>query len=794
LFDTLAVLRPDWLSSIYLYLSKKEAYRDAEKAFCGILRSLPFATPPEIALGKSCLGARDIAALEQRARQGFSGAVEALAAIQRFVGASPFPVAMSPDSQPSNCTVPLPSLAAPSPMDYAPDRIAAYWNELRANYCGRGEEELRAWADYWRTRESTRVVCDALMRLRESEERSGCSLLIYELVAETQGRDTAYPWLVQAFRETHGWYAHYSSPVTASKMWSVVRGCHPAKRLSFIAETMGAHGPTEPSLHGRFGRLIEYLQLIGRDSDAERVLQGVCDSIQGLVAPYRLPRLDNLTEAASTPVPVLAILLARLTWPSGMVRERSCTALTDLITDPNEQPQTADAILHWIHNQRLESVACLGLLPFVKMKQFRRDAVLPAIGQFRAACARPSIQYECLLGYLFPGEESALSLGHGHSGAIPPDFLPDGIFSEQHARMSRTCSDGVTLLGRAFNVSLLQRWAYETHQASVRGLSEDANASYYWGRRDDEHYVAFDTILSETFRSGYLRTLAWLAETHEGSRASCRTEAIRSLPLDLGLWFADPQPMPKWWPIIATHANDMIDTVPAEVANSVESLWALREADDWVIGMASGRVSEGSATYDLEIFGLFQSCTGPQTPTAESLFETAPWGKGGLRLMPVSAEYQGVVRESSPDDLAVHMDDWQIVPGVRFAPPWPVPRWQWWRAIRSMWAPLPLLSVEGKLNVTCGADRVEFWDGEEPLGIWRDWSLGLSEQQTANLTPRTGQALMLRRSAVDRFAASKGYTFCWAYRVNGFQRKRIGQYDEFGISYVIGATNLILPT
>lgn len=67
-------------------------------------------------------------------------------------------------------------------------------------------------------------------------------------------------------------------------------------------------------------------------------------------------------------------------------------------------------------------------------------------------------------------------------------------------------------------------------------------------------------------------------------------------------------------------------------------------------------------------------------------------------------------------------------------------------------------------------------------------------RQDANLTPRTGQFLMMRRSAAEGFAARTRSTYCWVCRIKGFHRKhRVGRYDEFSVCRVIGASNLVLP-
>ncbi|OGV85813.1 MAG: hypothetical protein A3K19_33735 [Lentisphaerae bacterium RIFOXYB12_FULL_65_16] len=113
--------------------------------------------------------------------------------------------------------------------------------------------------------------------------------------------------------------------------------------------------------------------------------------------------------------------------------------------------------------------------------------------------------------------------------------------------------------------------------------------------------------------------------------------------------------------------------------------------------------------------------------------------------------------------------------------------------MRGIWLPLPALARDSVYRVDCEPGRVAFHSQDGELGFWQDWTAGLSEMQDANLTPRTGQVLMLWRSAVERLAAETKSTFCWACRVTGFAREhQSGQFDEFSIPRVIGASRLIL--
>jgi hypothetical protein len=235
-------------------------------------------------------------------------------------------------------------------------------------------------------------------------------------------------------------------------------------------------------------------------------------------------------------------------------------------------------------------------------------------------------------------------------------------------------------------------------------------------------------------------------------------------------------------------------TAPPAIITAVEELWVRQNREDWILGMASGRVAEGGAVYDLDIFGVFQKCQGSEFPEADDFFEAEPWWRDTIHLDPISPCMGGRAETISLARATVRLADWEILPCVLHGHSYVAARWQWWRMIRGLWLPLPNLAGPGGYDVECGEDGITVTANGQPLGQWRDWTAGVTETQSANLTPRTGETLILRRSAVDDFANTHGYTFCWACRVVGFQREHsFGKYDQFSICRVIGANNIVLP-
>jgi hypothetical protein len=795
LFDLLVTLAPEWLPPIYCYMCRKEDYYDAAEAFRGILKSLPFASDMEIAIGSTCLDQDGINSISIMASQGCAGAQQVLDSVRQLLGSNRFANKEKEDSDQSSGTSFTEDSVPPKILNYPPESILDYWRAVRASSYGRGAKELKAWVTHWELKTTLPAVRNALVSLYEVEDFAEVASIVHDMTVRLEGRAQAWTWLVKAHQEVHGWSEHWTSKDEALSKWEIVERHYPERWLDFVVETMapGRWSWDGIGIHGRFPRLIEYLLMLDKKSEAISVLQGVREAIETLVHPFGLGAPDWQDEGKSREDQLLGILLARLTWPSGMVQERACSVLADLLICGDNAGRVSSALADWIQKQVLESVACYGLLPFIRARQLNADVAVPAADHLRGICSRPSLLYEILLEQLYPNSGRALSVGIGHAGNAPHDFQPCAKFTEHFDRALPTMyRDYAVMIGRRFGIPFQRQWAYEAEHTGD-GLKGACVDIHFWGRPDSEHFVAFDTPLSEGLRSGYLRALSWLAEQGEEQYEWSMQQALRTLPLDLGLWQVEPQDLPAWWPVLNTPEKTDVDTIPAEVLAVLDDLWMRQRASDWVLGMASGRVAEGGAIYDLEVFGIFQECLGPNTPEAEAVWKSRPWCNEGIMLHPISPRFGGTPIEPSVEIGTVRLGDWVIRPCVQAAHLYVVPRWQWWRFIRGTWAPLPALACNGHYNVGCENNRVSFHDEDGEFSYWQDWTAGMSEMQDGHMTPRTGQFLMLKQSLVKRYEAENKQTFCWICKISGFHREHgRGENKEFSIYRVLGSSRLVL--
>ena len=113
---------------------------------------------------------------------------------------------------------------------------------------------------------------------------------------------------------------------------------------------------------------------------------------------------------------MIEVLVDRLRWPAALVRERAASQLGQLIAE--EYPGVSEALIHWIEAQELESLAAIGLLPFIfaaaKNGQWTIDT-----DQLVSCITAGSILSELYLNHLDSSHAIQQAIGR-HSGS-PPD-------------------------------------------------------------------------------------------------------------------------------------------------------------------------------------------------------------------------------------------------------------------------------------------------------------------------------------------------------------------------------------
>lgn len=488
----------------------------------------------------------------------------------------------------------------------------------------------------------------------------------------------------------------------------------------------------------------------------------------------------------------LTLLLSRLLWPSGMVRERACDAMAELITNDEPSSVATSALLDWMAAQNLESVAATGLLILLRAQARNPDWESPSAQEAASSLKKPSLLSDLLMAEVYGGSAGPTDLQECHSGSVPEDYEPDAFFTKYATAflppIYATWADSIT---QRYQAPFSQQWAYEWSALVVAtGVRKSDGPLHFRGMQHSDHYVAFDTLMSEVYRSAFLRALAWAAHRSVLPVEEAKHLAMKACQLDLGLWLVDPVTRPAWWPT-ATEPEGEIDTVPAQMWQNVERLWNAEQETfgDKVLVQAVGRVRENKTIYDLEILGAFQRCEGSASPNAEEL---ARWytERPYLNYEPRGLPFAGTVMGQDATSFGKQIGDWLVVPAARAIHPVSIPRWEYWKEYRGIWIPLPYLDM----RFSCSSSGVSYCNGDSEIAKWQIWTDGLREKEPGMISPAVGQLLVAERKIICGLAAELGCVFCWICRLTGHHREYDHQeWKEFADCRLFGTTSIVMP-
>lgn len=465
----------------------------------------------------------------------------------------------------------------------------------------------------------------------------------------------------------------------------------------------------------------------------------------------------------------IELLFSRLTDPSGLIRERACRSIADLLLDPNWKDTIGESLFRWLKNQQLESLVSLGLLVFLRAKLTDDSFEMPTFTELEDSLQSPSILSSMLLRE-FDATNLPLNVQNMHSGSALDDYKTDTFFVK-HCKYFLPPEYLYQLdeLERTYHIPIKKQWSFESSEMLTKmNFEPSVEPLYFRGRPEDEHFVVLDFLLSEIYRSAYPRSLAWAVNSGLPIEEAEKL-ALKTCPIDLGLWRLNPNAKPVYWPRINSIEEGITD-IKSAIWRQVNNLWQsqLSSKNEWILAKADGRVFEGSDIFDLSICGFFKVCNGPSKPNDSELINWLTYScminheiyslcfEGTISSLPAKENLQKFM------DWIVYPASWVIVPKTSSA-------WQFWRLGRLIHFPAPFI-VENPMTFKCRKEALTICEGENLIAEWRDWTDGISEKKTANLSLNTGNVLMLRRPIIKRFEKKTNSEFCWGCCITKFHR------------------------
>lgn len=143
-------------------------------------------------------------------------------------------------------------------------------------------QKIEEWARYWISLGRISDVFHAFTEIIDKGYYFRNYDLMFDMSLSLYGKEFAYPWLVRAQVEQHGWYRYHTSDVDSKKRWEIIKELYPDKWLDFIQNTFMNGSLT-------FYRLIEYLIYFEEIDLVKKMLDQVISCALEFTSPSQFP-------------------------------------------------------------------------------------------------------------------------------------------------------------------------------------------------------------------------------------------------------------------------------------------------------------------------------------------------------------------------------------------------------------------------------------------------------------------------------------------------------------------------
>ncbi len=278
----------DYVSS----LMDAEQHRKVEEILRELVRTGDLADPTVRALVSTCIDPDSLRLLESRENQGEPLAMAVLGLTPQFSAEPLESDSDSPAGTVTNLTPDAPMAGSTDReryLDFAPEELDQLIQSGASDWPSSRSRALSAWLCCWAETDRAAEALEAAEAYFMEDDRLDISNELVSVVRKIGGVSRSYKWLVRAQRSNNGWYEYWTSPGEVRERWDWVRRDFPERWHDFLRESIrprrefsGYFGPTVP-------RLVEYLILFGRSSDACLTVSQLLDSIRELVSGQELP-------------------------------------------------------------------------------------------------------------------------------------------------------------------------------------------------------------------------------------------------------------------------------------------------------------------------------------------------------------------------------------------------------------------------------------------------------------------------------------------------------------------------
>ena len=796
--ESLSIIDPGLLRKYYYWTAaRQEKLFLSEEIFKYVLRTLDFGNPVNMAIASTALDKESLTELRALSAPN-SAASMALQSIETYYGNIQY--RERDYSSPSFHKPPIQDeIRAVSPKNLSEhlDKISNNWER---------SEFLKLWGKIWLSEENPKKN-EAFRTLRgflndQHMDRADPALLdqIFEFEREIN-KDSAFNILCWAQANDSGWALYWTSPEKAEKRWRLVEEYYPNRFHEFFRNSITRTRLrfNKPDLFSfPIPRSIEYFGKFNRIDIIEDVLESAVSFAEGLMGDLKLPKSKWLTNDA---VDNIDILLLRLIWPSPFVRERAATAIADLIGGEPQAEEVFTRLLSWISKQQLESLVAVGLLPIVKAAELghRKHLNLQAVV---SSLPITNIVIQELINRLLHllGESTKVEVGIIQALDAPTDYETSSFFIRYHTSfLPPIYSDFAKFVEETSVRAFTRQWSYNSSRLlEERDIPENTgDALEFLGRPKWPQMTGMSTLISEVYRSAFLRVLRRYYDEGSIPLDAFREFSYKTLPVDISFWRIAPSRRPEWWPFSSKQViPGQVDTqvFKAESKKTARSLFDERN-DSSILALDGAieiRESDSGEKFSANamVIAFGYSILGNRIPDAKSLMahilREAADDDSSNPIFP----FNYLDRSEESEVANFQIGDLVISPLLSICSPKATNLWQWFRGFNQTFKPNQNLNDGLILKI----DQTQWQYCQDDSVVVRcgDWLDGIQERHDVGMVVLHGSYVTISKeyliSRLKDMNLRVGYAirYTYGYRKHEFEMPEITEdYDLVGVSRVI---------
>jgi len=803
----LLAINPQLLYKYYYHKAKNEELFLAEDIFKFVLRSLQFNKDIDIALATTGLDKNSINELKNIA-QSTEGANQALEIIENCFGTIEYH-----EEDDSSSTL----ISKKEVEDYSiivPEKLEKYLATFKTRWDQHGF--VISWTRYWLDKKDTdkKEIYQTLMTIinKDGLHNAEGELLdiLYPLAYEFDN-DKAFNYLCWAQANSNGWDLYWTYERKDKIRWNFIKEHYPERYLEFFEKSIVYSGKR----YGRGGsyfipipRGIEFLRLFDNLELIEEITESSVKFAESLMADLELPKSLWMTENSN--IDIVDILFQRLLWPSPLARERVATGIARTLIYAQDKEQILERLLNWIKNQKLESTIAIGLLPILKAAESKNKAVeYTNLQEVIKALPITSIVIEKLI------EELARLLGKEINLAPKRRSITEALLSYHPTEFFEKYIKSFLApiyFQRALKIKektgkdFIRQWAYTSAEMMKECRLEESigDAINFIGSKYSPILPGMSSILSEVYRSAFLRVLQHFYNLSLIPNETYLKYAYATLPVELSYWKVKPGRSPEWWPELEysdpkEDKGEEIDKIAYQ--KSIDEIVCKNKIDksviigiDGAVKPAGGWTSEIINTSVLLVaFGY--KVIGLNIPKAEEVAKKirySPLIKVILSQTILPFNFlESYTEHISMENPPIKIEDLIIYPLVSRNIDSVINLWQWFRGFHH--APFGL-SLELAYNLWIKIENYgwKYVNNKTIVAKSCDWLEGLKERHDKDLEIPHGQYIEINESFLDSYLKKNqlrlGYVTKVVYKYRKYsseEPKVIEDYQLIDVSKII---------